>query len=99
MCYIRLGDRGYEGEHRAAKKECWNVRIRRCLLVSVGRDAFFFFYLNVYYYRRFTIPCARKILHQVDVDGDKKLDLLDLLSIFYVTDIYLKSMAGKLFKT
>lgn len=42
----------------------------------------------------YSIHSARTILDKVDVDGEP--GFLDLISVFYVTDIYLKSMVSKI---
>lgn len=33
-------------------------------------------------------------MQQVDVDGDGQLCFLDLLSVFYLTELYFKALAG-----
>lgn len=45
---------------------------------------------------KFSIPQCRMIMKEVDIDGDGELCMLDLLSLFYLSEVYLIGMAGKL---
>lgn len=43
---------------------------------------------------RFSITLSRKIMLEIDVDGDGRLCLLDVVSLFYLTEMYFKGLAG-----
>ena len=45
--------------------------------------------------KSFNIVKCRKIMSDIDTDGDGSLSILDVLSIFYLTELYLKALSGK----
>ena len=42
----------------------------------------------------FPLPIGKKIMEVLDVDGDGYLCLLDLFSLFYLTEIYMQALGG-----